>query len=322
MRENTALIISGLLSFVVFFAFLRKMFKDWLVIIPASYFVGNALYNSVFNYSIMIRKNAQAWLVETFICIMFISVIFTFKNFESRFKNIYESLLFLVTLSSSYYLFSTHGLIDASSFESAQLIFIATMPLLYMRSISASLRALFLTGLGLYIGGSTGLAMVVLCAIEQLYYTKVLKWIFYPLMIVAAIYAYKYTYVFNDSNRLYMWGAYLKHWQEHYNMIVGSGIGSFQNISPRIPIYEATYLYAHNDILQTYLETGLIGLVMFCALITRLLEIAWKARCMAAALSMLVFMVNYFPLQILLTKMIFILCISAIFMRAKAKEIC
>lgn len=86
--------------------------------------------------------------------------------------------------------------------------------------------------------------------------------------------------LFSTRGRTEIWGTYLQYAREHFNWLVGSGLGSTPYHLP-LALANWTYkaqgtcVWVHNDWLQVLTEQGLLGFACLCTLSGYTL---WKAR--------------------------------------------
>ncbi len=315
-RHDTSVVISSILMLLVFtWALYKAANRNYLVTVLLSYFFANGLFNYVFHNSILTRKNATTWLLEASILLAY-AILYNLGNLKKIAKLHYYGFILICFVSSIPILMGgRHGLIDAYSFESGMLIFTALMPVTHKRSFLEKLLVLTLIGIGLYMGGSTGLVILALYLLGRIFYSQYekLKHATIALSALAITYAYKFTDLLSDSGRFKIWSIYINEWHNNANMIIGSGIGTFRNIAPKIETSAGTLIYAHNDFLELYLETGLIGVFCISLLAMQFFKVCYKSKNLHYAAMMFVFAFNYFPLQILLTKIIFLLSILIIY---------
>jgi O-antigen ligase len=174
-----------------------------------------------------------------------------------------------------------------------------------------------LVALSLYIGGSTCLAILAIYLLGRIFYSsyKNIKTLTLIGALASIPIVYKYTDLLNDSGRFQNWLFYFNQWVSNANnMIIGTGIGSFKNMATKLATPSGNYfVYAHNDFLEMFLETGVLGLSVFLYLCWLLLKMAKDAKMLHIVLMMFVFMFNYFPNQILLMKLVFVLTIVEIY---------
>lgn len=99
---------------------------------------------------------------------------------------------------------------------------------------------------------------------------------------VIALLAYWFTPdVLGDSGRFGVWRLSIQWWWEHCNHWIGTGNGTFFMIGP---IVQRTYhfgetvlfIWAHNDWLQTLLEQGLIGGILYIILYAQCVIRSWR----------------------------------------------
>lgn len=316
-RENTTIIIASILSLIILVQYLvtKYGFKIGLAI---SYFFFNAILYMTAHNSILVRKNASEWLLTHLILLTFFGLL------KTRLIINYWRLLLtsIVTSSVMYYLFNgtNYGLIDAYTFESAMLMFAFLMPTIFKKNYIAILLTIVAVITALIIGGSTCVGILAVYALGSIYYSnfKNLKILTAIGSIISCAFAYKFTDLLNDSGRFLNWAQYITYWHSKYNMIWGTGIGSFKNISPHAGDRVSPFLYAHNDFLEIYLETGLIGIIIFAYLCLKLLIYAHKTKRAHYVLMMFLFMSNYFPNQIMLCKAMFVLMIASLMYKNKS----
>lgn len=316
-RQNTAIIVTGLISLSVIFGIMyRKVSITTSLLI--SYFFANAIFQFIFNPSIMTRKNATTWLMESLILLLMAEMLLNKDTFLKVAVKMYWLLSITALCSALYYFEYGFGLIDASSFEAAMLIFTVLLPA-YSESLKLKWLRYALIILGLYIGGSTGMAILAVYILGEIFYSKSIALKLFTAMSIPTIayHAYLWTDIFNDSGRFDIWATYLGVWFNNFDMTFGTGIGSFKNIATQVKTANGTFLYAHNDFLEIFLETGFVGLVIASILCLKLMIYAYRARMVHYCFMMFVFMGNYFPNQILLTKAIFLLCIVTIYIRGQ-----
>lgn len=250
------------------------------------------------------------WIMEAIILILFASILSKAKIEVLR---NYQRLLTLFVLASIFYCMAYgFGLIDAYSFETAMLIFAILLPTYSVRHyLEYAAIGLFLF-IAFKMGGSTGGILALIYFLGLVFYSK------YTHLKIAAglatmfglVWAYKYTDLLSDSGRFKIWQQFINHWQDNFNMWIGSGIGTFKNISPFVHTPSGTLMYAHNDFLEIYLETGILGLTIFLALCYQVLKMAHKAKLGHIALMIFAFMFLYFPNQILLARLLFVFAIT------------
>lgn len=315
-RHDTSVIILALLALVVIYHALLKVTKNkYFTSALIAYFFSNALYYFIFHYSILARKNATTWLLESSVLLLFAWALSSADSFKKTAKTYYYGLLTMVSASAGWLLLgNSHGLIDATSFESGMLMFALFMPVVHKRGFFEKLIVIVLAAYALKVGGSTGLAILAIYLLGRVFYSNYTKLKIATALILTAglTYAYKNTQLLDDSGRFTIWNQYVTEWHNNANMIIGSGIGSFKNIAPQMPTVSGNLIYAHNDFLELYLETGLIGLFVLSLLLIKFFKVCYATRNLHYAAMMFVFSFNYFPGQILLTKMLFVLTIMTI----------
>ncbi len=123
--------------------------------------------------------------------------------------------------------------------------------------------------------------------------------------------------LYHSPDRLVQWEAFMRWWWDNINPFFGSGGGSFQWLGPNVqgvftnPDPKAEfYMWAHNDILQAYLEQGLIGLGLAMSLLGVCLNKAWSRPWLIVSIAgvcacMLVqFPLRYVPGQLLVLALV------------------
>lgn len=273
-----------------------------------SYFFTNAVLYMTASLSILIRKNAAEWLLIHLTLLVF------YVSLNKRNILWWHFLLTsVVSASVIYYLFNgtNYGLIDAYTFESAMLMFAVLMPSPYKSDSIGLIFKVFSVLVCLWIGGSTCVGILGVYILGSIFYSnyKNLKILTAIVSVIGALLAFKFTDLFNDSGRFLNWAQYIDYWNTKYDMIWGTGIGSFKNIAPHAGDRVSAFLYAHNDFLELYLETGFIGLTLTLILAGWLFLYAHKKQMGHYVLMMYLFMANYFPWQIMLCKFMFVLMI-------------
>jgi O-antigen ligase len=81
----------------------------------------------------------------------------------------------------------------------------------------------------------------------------------------------------SGSGRFEQWKDAIPYMMDNYNTIIGSGVGTFQFLYPVHQIINNVYergffTFLHSDIIQVFLETGIIGIVLIILTVKSILN--------------------------------------------------
>lgn len=117
-----------------------------------------------------------------------------------------------------------------------------------------------------------------------------------------------FPHFFHSNGRVLQWRVFYGFWREHFNIMIGSGLGSFYVFGPIAQVNAETVTsslahpevmaWAHSDIYQTFLELGLVGLVLWVLAVCRIIyNLKDDAPYLLSAVVFVVSMMTFYPLH-------------------------
>lgn len=180
---------------------------------------------------------------------------------------LYGLFAFIALINSLILLCGGVGLFHVYSLDTAYIAMCLPILIQGLRRIRLILAGLVLLPVMLAIlfkGGTTGVAVMEVSLLTYCALTKRVPealWILgLGVMAFVAIGAFGF---FNPGGRFQEWSHFMTWWIDHSNILVGSGTGTFEWLSPVIQNRpKEIYLFMHNDYLQILFEQGILGLTL------------------------------------------------------------
>lgn len=156
----------------------------------------------------------------------------------------------------------------------------------------------------------TGMLIIGMCALAQCYRSKSWKLLLFILICAALFCTQEWSMLTNfpAGGRIDQWYTYGRIWLENDYHWLGTGLGTFEELTLQMPVNGVFFRHAHNDYLQMLYETGIIGLSVF-VLFTGYVFYRARESFLQTTMILAYFIASmfYFPMHFFLSQLILIL---------------